>query len=225
MDKENINILTLKQYCLILSNKTKKVYIDKNCKCYLFESDYEAKQFCDKIPDTYFAEQTFLKQGPFISMCYGNGIETIQVKCSAEEKFREIPIEKKDVKRQFYNRNTMKSILRLKQTSQRQYLLELKKATFISPVVIDQRKEGEYPIIHYTYAILSQETIHYLLFTTLQEFEDWKKAEEDNVNYLPNQTTLAELNKIRGNNPVFINPLSDRLILTDTQIKSITKEN
>lgn len=222
MNKDNINLLTLKQFYLILSKKTSKPYIDKNFKCYLFESDYDAKQFCDKISDTYFENQGFIKQGPFISMCYGYGIERIQAKCSTDEKFKEIPIEKNDVKRQFYNRDTSRSILRLKQTRQKQYLLELNKGTFLSPIIIDQRKEGEYPIVHYTYAILSQNTIHYLLFTTLQEFEEWKVLQK-NKDYLPNQTTLSELNKIRGKNPVFINPLSDKLILTDVQIKSITR--
>lgn len=221
LEKEQLNFLALKQFYPVYSDKTKRLYIDKQFRCYLFESDYEAKQFCDSIPGIHY-DSSCNVQGGFISMCYGIGIKMLRVKCSSEENFRDISIRAKDVKRQFYNEDTMRNLLRLKQTCEKQYLQNISDSLFISPVILDPRKAGEYPVIHYSYAVLTQSTIHYLLFTTIQEFEKWNESQGNK--YLPNQTSLQELNKVRGNNPVFINPLSDKLILTDSQIKLITKK-
>lgn len=223
MTKDETNLLTLNKYFQIFSSDTKRLYIDKNFRCYLFQSDLEAKQFCDQLEGTYFNSNSpsYVKQGPFISQCYGLGIEQIRIKTVKNEKYIDITVDKKDAKRQFYNPVTMRNILRLKQTKKNKYLKELAETLFISPILIDKREEGQYPVIHYSYGLLKDGSINYLLFTTLQEFEKWNDTQKQN--FWPNQTSLQELNKIRNNNPVLINPLSDQLILTDKQILSITR--
>lgn len=221
LEKTLVNLLTLKQYHQIISDKTERFYIDKDYRCYLFESEYDAKQFCEQIADIHFDDASFIKQDPFLSTCYGLGVETIRLKTSSEEQYTDIQIGRNDVRNQFYNPLAMKNILRLKQTKQRKYLANLSDVLFISPVIIDERKVGEYPVIHYSYAMLDSPFTYYVLFTTVQEFESWNKKQ--NWQYQPNQTSLQELNKVRDKNPVIINPTSDKLVLTHNQIQSITR--
>lgn len=223
MTKDEINVLTLSKFYQIYSESTKRLYIDKDFRCYLFEAEREAKQFCEKIEGIYYDKDSssYIKQGPFVSLCYGLGIDTIRVKSVKREKYVDIKVSIKDARHQFYNSETEKNILRLKQTKKRKYLIELASSFFISPVMIDKREEGQYPVIHYSYAMLPGGNIYYLLFTTLQEFDKWNDTQ--NKIYCPNKTNLQDLNRVRGNNPVLINPSSDQLILTDKQIVSITK--
>lgn len=223
MTKDETNILTLNKYYQIFSADTKRLYMDKQYRCYLFQSDLEAKQFCDQLQDVYFNvnSPSYIKQGPFISLCYGLGIDQIRVKTAKNEKYVDISVNKKDAKRQFYNRSTVRNVLRLKQTRKNKYLKELAETLFISPILIDKRETGQYPVIHYAYGMLKDGSINYLLFTTLQEFEKWNDTQKQD--FSPNQTSLQELNKIRNGNPVLINPLSDQLIITDKQIVSITR--
>lgn len=223
MNKDEINVLTLSKFYQIFSDSTKRLYIDKNFRCYLFEAEREAKQFCEKIEGTYYNtdSSSYIKQSPFVSLCYSLGIDTIRVKSVKREKYVDIKITKEDARHQFYNGETEKNILRLKQTKKSKYLKELADSFFISPVMIDKREEGQYPIIHYSYAMIPGGNVYYLLFTTLQEFDKWNDTQ--NKIYSPNKTTLQDLNRIRNNHPVLINPSSDQLILTDKQIKSITR--
>lgn len=181
----------------------------------------EAKQFCDQLPGTRFKpDPSYIKPKPFISMCYGAGVDQIRVKSVMNDSYVNITVQKDDAGCQFYNREAERNILRLKQTRQKKYLLKLAEQHFLSPIMIDEREEGQYPIIHYSYAMLAEGKIYYLLFTTIQEFEQWNLTQS--VNFFPNQTSFQDLNKIRGNYPVLINPLSDLLVLTNKQIISIT---
>ena len=116
----------------------------------------------------------------------------------------------------------MASILRLKQTKKRKHLQELENVPFLAAIMLDDRKAGQYPSVHYCYAELSNGDIYYLLFTTLQEFETWNQTQENKFH--PNQTCLQDFTRIRKGHPVLINPLSDKLILTHAQIKGICKK-
>lgn len=221
MTKEETNLLTLTKYYVIYSDFTNRIYLDRKYQCYIFSSNLEAKQFCDQLPGTHFkSNPCYIKPRPFISMCYGTGVEQIMVKSVMNDSYVNIPVRKDDAGCQFYNREAERNILRLKQTHQKKYLLKLAEQYFLSPIMIDERENGQYPVIHYSYAMLAEEKIYYLLFTTIQEFEQWNSTQS--ASFCPNQTSFHDLNKIRGNYPVLINPLSDLLVLTNKQILSIT---
>lgn len=222
MKKEEVNLLTLKKYHKILSKLTGKIYIDKNAKCYLFESDYEAEQFCSQLEETFYDEAQCYKAVPFVSYCFGLGIQAIKIKPAASDDYTEIPITKQDARHQFYNEKTNYNILRLKQTKKSKYLKELPNSLLIAPILIDRREMGQYPVIHYAYAIVPQSGTYYIAFTGMQEYQKW--AETQNIPFSPSQTSLQEMNKIREENPILINPMSDQLVLTHKQILSITKK-
>lgn len=224
MTREETNALTLCKYHQILSCATDRLYIDDSYSCYLFQAGVEADDFCAKAKarniSLYRSESPeFLQQRSFISLCYGMGIDTIHTKTSKEEKYKDIKVVPDDAKKQFYNPETVRNIIFLKQTHKKKYLRAISDSQLISPVLLDDRKAGEYPAIHYSYAAFDEKT-HYLLFTTLQEFNAWNSQQKES--FFPNGTTLRSLNLVRDNNPVLINPLSDRLVLTHELVMAVT---
>lgn len=220
MESTYINTLTLKEYHVIKSKKTSRPYVDINNGCYLFELRSEAENFTKQIKDTEFDNARYLKQAVFCTEFYSYGIDEIHVK-GARQKEIVIPLSANDVARQFYNRETIRSLLRLKQTGKKQYLYELKNAFFISPVIIDPRPEKQYPIMHYSYASTTNKNTYFILFTTIQEYNLWNKEQKES--YKPLKIRLHQFRNIRKQNPVLINPMSDKIVLNDKQISLITK--
>lgn len=216
MTKEETNLLTLKPYYKIRSATTGRIYMDKDLRCYLFETDREAKQFCEQFDDLEIMEGDYIRQAPFLAHCYGMGIETIRIKEVSKENFTEIKIEKADIRRQYYNPKAVKNIVRLKQTRKKKFLEELMQAEFIVPILIKDRKEKEYPTLQYAYATFQDDTKYYLMFATLQEFEDWNTS-QGNI-FFPYKTNFKEHKQVRKENPILINPLTDKLILTKEQL-------
>lgn len=222
MEQVHVNLLTTKKYHVIHSKRTNKIYVDKNYRCYLFETERDAKGFCEEIEDTFYEESEYIKQAPFTSMCYANGIKIMRVKNAKSDTYMDITIEKEDVKHQYYNSDTNAAILRLKQTNLKKYSKALKHSEFICPIIIDQRATAQHPVIHYAFAKLGNNNIYYLLFTTIQEFKKWN--DNQGGKYLPIQTTFNEFRTIRGTDSVLINPESDRLVLSNKNIEDILKE-
>ena len=221
MTKDEISLLTLKTYSVVRSSLTGQPYLDKSLRCYIFEAEREAAQFCEQVENLTYDPPTFLKQGPFISLCYGLGVTCIRVKLANEEKYKDIVIAPSDARLQYYNRIVMSALLRLKQTQKKKYLRAIGSQSFIVPVVMDERKHQHFPSLHYGYAELGDGAIYYLLFVTLEDFEQWNETQ--NNQFHPLEITLSKYNRIRKNFPVLINPLSDRVVLTNEQIVDITK--
>ena len=221
MIQEHINLLTLKEYFLIISDITGKPYIDKDYGCYMFEVKSDAKAFTDGIENTSFDDARTYKQMTFCTEFYSYGISTIHVKSRANEEFVDIPVEKEDAKKQFFNPEAHRMILRLQQTKQKQYLRGMGRLKFISPVLLDARLPKQYPGIHYSYATITQSDKYYILFSTIQELKQWNEEQENKWNSL--EVTLETFGRVRKENPVFINPLSNKLILNDKQIAIATE--
>lgn len=216
MKQEYINILTLKEYFLIMSTLTKKPYLDKNYGCYMFETRSDADAFTKEIQGTYYEEARTFKQIHFCTEFYSYGITSIHV----QERGKEIiivPVEKEDVRKQFYNADANKLIYRLKQTSEKQYLRKLNNVSFFAPVFIEKRLPKQHPSIHYCYATFTGNDVYYILFSTLQEFELWNK--EQVRDWKPLEISLSKFSQIQKGKPVLINPIQDKLILTNQQIE------
>lgn len=219
MDQKYSNLLTKYEYMRIVSERTGKLYLDMNYNTYLFDSPREANQFCEEVGLVKPFEAEFIRQAQYCSACYGIGAEGIRVKLAKEEKFQTIPVLKTDAKRQYYNVEADRNIARLLQTSKKKYMIGLRDCKFLSPILITSRKEQKHPSMHYGIARVPDGPSFHILFTTIHEFDEWNK--KVNEVYSPNETNLLEFRTIRGNNPLIINPETDKLILTDKQIEEI----
>ena len=220
MDQNNVNIFTLIAYHLIMSDITNKPYIDADNKCYLFEAEAEAKEFCGRVEHTHYNKAQNYNVLNASTEFYDDGIEIMCLKRKGKEVI-EVPVEYGDCKNCYMNPFTNRNILRLKQTAQKRYLRNLKEAAFLAPLNIEVRFPKQYPRLNYSYASFNGTDIYYTLFTSLAEFNTWN-ASQNNI-WKPMELNLLKFGRIRQTKPVIINPLSDKLILTDSQIQIALK--
>lgn len=215
MTEKQIQLLTTRSYYVVYSNITKKPYIDEEFSCYMIEDKEKKKEIAK---DTYIKNQPTINSKILISSYYQYGIKGIKVLLKGKDVYEYIKIEKKDVLPKFYyNCFLNRNINMLKQTCKKKYLKEMYKAKYIAPVIIKRRKSGEYPKVQYIYATVKKNMEYYVLFSTVDEFEYWNKKQ--NLHCSPLQVHITDFDKIRKEHPVLINPSSDKLILTDEQIK------
>ena len=219
MEKRLINLLTIDPYFLVMSKATKKPYIDANYSCYMFSSKREANGFVGVMEGTYIDDKAKNYTKDICSLLYSYGVSCIHIKTAKNDDFVDIPVEQEDIRKQYYNGFLNSRICRLKQTRKAKYLREMYKAKFIVPILIDKRKRGQYPSLHYCYALMGDKNPLYVLFSTLREFDEWNKTQKET--WEPLELYMDEFQKIRDNHAVVINPMSDMLILTDEQVREM----
>lgn len=220
MTEEQMDLINLREYYLIKSTATNKPYIDEKRCCYMFDASLEADTFISSHKNTTKADRAFYREETFCTEFYKVGIRGICVRLAKENQWINISIEKVNVRKQFYNAETNGTILLLKETSKKKYLRELQKSQFLVPVEIIHRRPGQCPSLHYCYAIARGNRQYYILFTTIQEFEQWSSSQKQE--WEPLQMDLREFDRIRLKHDILINPLSDELVLTNQQIAVIT---
>ncbi len=218
MNQKEKDILTLKEYFIIYAQATGKPYIDVNRSCYLFELKSEADIFCKEVKGTYITNAQQLNRDIYGTGFFSLGIERIRIKEKQSDSFTDVTVSREDVaKKQYFNQNAVRDIYRLKQCNQKKYLRNLSRYDYLTPVQIVPRAVGQYPEIHYSYATSNGEDRFYLLFTTIQEFENWKKQQEGV--WKPLAVNFNTFGRIRKDSSVVINPMTDRLILSDKMIR------
>lgn len=223
MDQKIINLLSTKEYCLVLSKKTNRVYIDKDMACYLFELIADGDSFCNKIDDAKLDKSKILKQKTFCVDFYCLGIKKIKIK-PANGKVIEVTLSESDVPAQWRNEYVNGQLLRLKQTGQAQYLRNLSDQSFIVPTFIDKRNKCCYPGIHYGIAKTKNNESYSVLFSTLQEFSEWNEKKQKNK-WVPLFLPLKKIAALKKDVSIIINPISDKIILNGQQIKTAVKGN
>lgn len=213
-------------FYIMYSNKTGRPYFNRDFEVYFFDSEIQGKDVCEKIEDDVCIKGPFYFKGkntPLISSLtdlYLNGITKINFVFSNQNgNPPSDTIEKKDVKDIYYNEYAQRRILCLKQWNESQYLYDLQNTTFLIPIEIKSRGKNKFPEIKYGAAHFDDTDRHvcYILFSTLELFKEWNKMQNDK--FSPVEIDLAELESIRKGDPVCINPLTDKLYLTNEHLK------
>jgi hypothetical protein len=221
MEQEYMHLLMSKDYIPILSKRTGNMYIDPNFTCYLFEAPMDAGAFVDEIQDTVKGDAKSFSPLEFLTRFYSFGIKAIYLKERGKQEVV-IPLRSEDAKKQFMNPKAYGLLLRLKETGKKKYLREMKTAVMLLPVKLDPREKFQFPAMHYCYSELKSGVRYYVLFVTLQEFSRW--AEKVPGEWKPLAVTFRMMERVRDGSPVIINPLNDKVILTDEQLSIITEK-
>ena len=219
-----MNLLTLKEYNTIISEITKAPFVDKSGACYMFELPSEADMFCSNNPRTYKSDSKHMQGIKFwVSNLYLMGVKSVNIKTRESKEFRNIVFSDEDVKQNLYiNHETNFNLLQLRQYSLAKNLRALKDGTFIAPVVLPERAECDYPKIKYCFIQRDGERL-YILFTNLKEFQTWNYSQGNK--FSPLATNFLKAKRIRKNSSLLVNPLSDKLILTnELLLKAMEKE-
>ena len=229
------NLLTLKEYNTIMSAITKMPFVDKTGAIYMFELPSEAELFCQNNPSTYKSDRRILHGLKYwASELYTSGVKAINIKTRESDEFQKITLSDEDVKPCVYiNHETNYHLLQLRQYNLAKNLRGLSEGVFIVPILLPERQEGEYPTINYCYAQKGGERL-YILFSNLKEFQEWNEAQGNK--FLPLATDFIKAKRIRTTkyikktkgiyaqkdeeekkhlHSVLINPLSDKILLTN----------
>ncbi len=235
LNNEDLNLLTLKEYTTIMSEITKAPFVDKSGACYMFELSHEADLFCENNPHTYKGESRHMNGIKYwISNLYLNGVKAANLKTRESDEFHKVEFSPEDVKQNLYiNHETNFHLLQLRQYNLAKDLRALSNGTFIVPVLLPERSEGDYPTINYCYVQRENERL-YVLFSNLSEFKTWNASQGNK--FLPLATDFIKAKRIRTTkylqktkgiyaqkelkeekkkHSILINPLSDKIILTN----------
>lgn len=220
---ENHSLLTLKEYKTILSDITKAPFVDKKGACYMFEIPSEARMFCENNPHTYESESKHMQGLAFwVSNLYLSGVKSVNIKTRENNHFVNVVFGPEDIKSNLYdNHNTNFHLLQLKQYSLKRNLRGLREGLFITPIMLPPRSEGEYPKINYCYVTKNSRRF-YVLFSNLKEFQTWN--EKQNNAFSPLITDFLKAKRIRKKDGVLINPLSDKMMLTNEHLNMVEQE-
>lgn len=218
MTQQHIDLLTLKNYHLVISNITKLPYLNEKREAYLFASEKIFFEDLAKSTNTHLDDKKYYSATELCEMLYAIGALTILV--FDEGEYAEIPIDTKIIKNDYYNSDLNYNLLSLKQTQEKKYLKALSKNKFIIPIYIDKRFPKQCTNSHYAYAILPGKTEkYYVLFSNLSEFYVWSEKNADK--WKPLEINIRTLNNIRKKNPVIINPYGVKIILSHELLKKI----
>lgn len=216
-------LLNTYQFFPAYNHNTSDYFLDKNNNAYFFAAQKDIDSFIAnlssdvKIIHTKYPEKLMLKD--LLSNLYSIGAKTANFKViNSTNKIIalpvEIPIEGQKI---HYNQSSKHNALLLKETHKKRYIKELQNCAFICAALLPQRKEEEYPIVKYAYALIDKQK-YYLLFTSLPEFEKWNKNQDKD--YLPIKTTFEDFSIITNSAGFFIDSYTSMLILNNKYLQN-----
>lgn len=228
MANEKFEILFNKDLYPIYSAITKHVHMDDKRRAVFFDNLDDATRYVEKknTPkmDAFFVGSA-VRYTPenvqkYVSRLYGQGVTAIVLLIDGEDKPRFIPVDVQDVIPSQYNPFVMYNVLKLKHTSEKKYLADLKNCMLIAAVKLTKRAFREYPKVQYVFGAAPGEKNtkrYFFLFTTIKEFTAWNKTQ--GYAYEPCEVEIRRFEAIKKKNPVLINPLTDQIVLTDRQLQ------
>lgn len=201
---------------LLRSKLTDSPYLDEKGGCFLFETRHDAEEMQKKHENTVIDNGKNYINSEFNTGFYSQGASLIHVIRRDKKESFDAEIDPEDCKKQFYNHEVTFALTRLVQTKEKRYLRALCNKEFFIPTMIETRVKKQYPKVHFCYATDSENKELYILFSTIQEFEEWNKKQ--NSKYQPLSTNFTMLSRIKKNMSVAIDPLSIQMILPGSYI-------
>lgn len=221
--QKTIKFLEQRKYYIIYSSITKRIYLSEDYECFAFETKSDIQNYIELLQEsgkkTYFCESVEMNEKK-ISEIIEQGARTLVVQFRGKDDFFDIKLSGMTTRRKTYTNGMLQGfICLLKQTKKAKYLRNMRKAKFIMPILLDERKDKEFPSFHYVYATMGKGVQYYVLFSTLYEFEEWNKRQKKKWQCI--EIIMEDFDKVRQDNAIIINPLSDALVLSNKQANMI----
>lgn len=216
-EDKRISALTVRPYFTILSEVTDDIFVDTAGHAHAIEDSIEADNFIKDFAGVKKSDTSAPVQREHMSKAYGRGADVFEFKTRGKDPVG-LTLDRRDTKRQFYNRDFSRLITLYMETSRKQFLRDMYNTWFLIPVLIDPRQEGNLPVVHYTYAVVDTEEMM-VIFSTLQQFNEWNGTQ--NGQWSPLKMNFNELNEIREGKPVLVNPMHEQMILTLEMLKLV----
>ena len=200
---------------ILNSTLTGKPYLDEKRCCFLFRDEKDAKEAQKKCPNTSVGTPWYYELDMLATLCFAAGADGIHVKIGKEE--MTLPLSERNVRIGAYNHELSGYFALLKQTRQQRFLHKFAICEFIVPVKI--KKDPELQIVYGVAKSTVRELgMLYLVFSDLDEYHLWA----DQVpGWSPLKIHFRELEMIRGENGIMINPSGNRLVVGAKDLATI----
>lgn len=214
------NLIATIEWFQIYSDITKNIYIDQERCAYLFQASNDARAFVSKNININIGNSEQLKPKDYFSLLRSLGAKKLAI-CTKGAAPMVVDIPMNATRFYYYNEDTNFNLCSLRQYGLKKYLIALKQARFLIPLIIDS--SSKYPSIKYCFANMKgSDTPYYCLFTDIDNFDIWNQTECDGK-WQAIEIGLAKLDLIRKDASVIINPGKDNIILTNKQIECARK--
>lgn len=217
MELKDIDFLTKTEFYPVMSDRTGKYYMSRTGGAFLYEAKPEGETFAKKQDKASLGEKKLFDRRELLEGLYSMGFSHINVKMRGKDAVR-YDIEDKNVPLKNYNVKTRRTVTLIRQTHLIAHLKELKDEAFYIPVRPLPREYGEYQEIEYcTARERDKNEKYYVCFTSAGELIAWAKTQK--APWSPVETSLTKMKRIRKDSGIIINPATDRLILTEKELK------
>ena len=206
------DIIAQNSIYLIESALSNKPYIDTERTSYAFTNADDAENYAEGIEDVRVKSPQKYTSFDLCSLCYAAGADAIMI--DLEQKL----IITRQMRAQHpYNHTLNGELALIKQTGDKQHLLNMKRCVFLVPVRIEHRPSVK---IKYGIAKHKQNTVPplYLAFSDLDEYRVWASENHD---WDPIKVDFAALYRIASRRGVMINPTGNRIVITPKMLSDI----
>ena len=198
---------------LIMSDITKRPYIDESRQAYSFTSEDAAEGFAE---NTKRAHVYTLENGmdtKAMSDCYAAGARTLVERRGGETSRHSL--EEAGLMRRYYNPDLNADAARYISTQRMEYIKNMRRCRFIVPVRI-----GNHPqlSVMYATAVFSDDTYWYLVFTDLEEYEKWGA---DTAGWSPLEVRIDGLCRISRRHGFLLDACGARLLISRGMLRQI----
>lgn len=202
---------------IIVSEITKKPYIDEKRNAFLFFHDDDSKKYTEKIKNTTSVD---ISKYDFLEICsyaYSSGAINLIVQGEkAQEVFR---LEKDKLKKKYYNSNLNANISRYLTTNNKRYIRALSDCYFIVPIKIENHPNAN---ITYATARIKNSPYVFVAFTDLEEYKKWEKIVKG---WKPLEVDAEGFKRIGGKHGYIINPCGRNMIINKNLVSMIPTED
>lgn len=211
MGKEN------KKY-IILSEITKKPYIDEKRNALLFSLKDEAESFSKNNPHTIPID---LSKYDFLEICsYAHSAGAANVVLRRNKSNKSIRLEKDKLKKKYYNSSLSANISRYLHTGSKRYIRAFSDSVFIVPIKIKNHPNAG---ISYATARIKNQPYVFVAFTDLEEYKKWESLVPG---WSPLEIDASGFKRIGSNHGFIINPCGKNIIITKNMMSMIkTKDD
>ena len=198
---------------LIMSDITKRPYIDESRQAYAFASEDAAEGFAESTKRAHVQELENGMDKKSMSDCYAAGARTLVERHGG--KVSRHSLEEAGLMRKYYNPDLNADAARYISTRRMEYIRNMKRCRFIVPVRI--RNHPQMSVVYAT-AVFPDGAYWYLVFTDLEEYGKWGAAGDG---WSPLEVRIDGLCRISRRHGFLLDACGARLLISQGMLRQI----
>jgi len=208
--------LELNELYIPYSTLTKKPYMDNEGGIHIYFRKEEAIRFTDDRENIEINGPLFSRLADIHSKAYAMGATHITARNG--QSLMKLALDKKIMAQHFYNPDTNRNLILLKETRNIMHYNAMKECSFLVPVRVKNSLEEGAQISYATVSTGENTPYYYLAFSDMDEYSAWAERVKGWEPLLVGTDILKRIGKHHG---VVINPMGLQLVISDEMLKKL----